>query len=50
MSLYAATESLPEALHVGDRLRSETSRIRGSDWPGLGQIDAYLRRLHQDLG
>ncbi|XUZ28782.1 protein kinase domain-containing protein [Streptomyces sp. RMIT01] len=50
MSLYAATESLHQALHVGDRLRSETSRIRGSGWPGLAQIDAYLRRLRQDLG
>ncbi|MBB1242363.1 protein kinase [Streptomyces durbertensis] len=49
MSLYAATESLSQAPHVGDRLRSETSRLRGSDWPGLEQIDAYLRRLRQDL-
>ncbi|MCX4776743.1 protein kinase domain-containing protein [Streptomyces sp. NBC_01264] len=50
MSLYAATESLPKALDVGERLRSETSRLRGSDWPGLAQIDAYIRRLRQDLG
>lgn len=50
MSLHAAAERLPQALHVGDRLRSETFRLRGSDWPGLGQIDAYLRRLRQDLG
>ena len=50
MSLYAAAESLPQALDVGDRLRSETSRLRGSDWSGLVQIDAYLRRLRQDLG
>ncbi|MDX3866816.1 serine/threonine-protein kinase [Streptomyces europaeiscabiei] len=50
MSLYAAAESLPQALDVGDRLRSETSCLRGSDWPGLVQIDAYLRRLRQDLG
>ncbi|MHA6762201.1 protein kinase domain-containing protein [Streptacidiphilus sp. PAMC 29251] len=49
-SLYAAAESLPQALDVGDRLRSETSRLRGSDWPGLAQIDAYLLRLRQDLG
>ncbi|MGW4901241.1 protein kinase domain-containing protein [Streptomyces albidoflavus] len=50
MGLHAASENLPQALHVGDRLLSETSRLRGSDWPGLGQIDAYLRRLRQDLG
>lgn len=50
MSLNAATESLPKALDFGERLRSETSRLRGSDWPGLAQIDAYLRRLRQDLG
>ncbi|MGP4115455.1 protein kinase domain-containing protein [Streptomyces sp. 4N509B] len=49
MSLYAATENLSQALDVGDRLRSETSRLRGSNWPGLLQIDAYLRRLRQDL-
>ncbi|MED7954598.1 serine/threonine-protein kinase [Streptomyces sp. BE303] len=49
MSLYATTESLPKALDLGERLRSETSRLRGSDWPGLAQIDAYLRRLRQDL-
>jgi serine/threonine protein kinase len=49
-SLYAAAESLPQALDVGDRLRSETSRLRGSDWPGLAQIDAFLLRLRQDLG
>ncbi|MFD9106964.1 protein kinase domain-containing protein [Streptomyces bottropensis] len=50
MSLHAAAESLPQALDVGDRLRLETSRLRGNDWPGLVQIDAYLRRLRQDLG
>ncbi|WP_234430502.1 protein kinase domain-containing protein [Streptomyces sp. NRRL F-4489] len=50
VSLYAAAEDLPQALEVGDRLRSETSRLRGSDWPGLAQIDAYLSRLRQDLG
>ncbi|MFD7826287.1 protein kinase [Kitasatospora sp. NPDC059803] len=50
MSLYAAAENLPQALDVGDRLRSETSQLRGSDWPGLVQIDVYLRRLRQDLG
>ncbi|MER6382526.1 serine/threonine-protein kinase [Streptomyces sp. NPDC001127] len=50
MSLYAAAENLPRALDMGDRLRSETSHLRGSDWPGLAQIDAYLRRLRQDLG
>ncbi|WAE75932.1 serine/threonine-protein kinase [Streptomonospora nanhaiensis] len=50
MSLHAAAESLPQALHVGDWLRSETVRLRGSDWPGLGQIDTYLRCLRQDLG
>jgi hypothetical protein len=50
MSLHAAAENLPQALEVGDRLRSETSHLRGSDWPGLAQIDAYLRRLRQDLG
>ncbi|WOI62330.1 protein kinase domain-containing protein [Streptomyces fradiae] len=50
MGLHAASENLPQALHVGERLLSETSRLRGSDWPGLGQIDAYLRRLRQDLG
>ncbi|MYS34386.1 serine/threonine protein kinase [Streptomyces sp. KhCrAH-43] len=50
MSLYAATESLHQALDIGERLRSETSRLRGSDWPGLRQIDTYLRRLRQDLG
>ncbi|MFE2105881.1 protein kinase [Kitasatospora sp. NPDC059463] len=50
MSLYAAAENLPQALDVGDRLRSQTSQLRGSDWPGLMQIDAYIRRLRQDLG
>ncbi|MCD9589668.1 protein kinase [Streptomyces sp. 8ZJF_21] len=50
MSLYAAAENLFQALEVGDRLRLETSHLRGSDWPGLAQIDAYLRRLRQDLG
>ncbi|MEX2982261.1 protein kinase [Streptomyces sp. C36] len=50
MSLYATTESLHQALDMGERLRSETSRLRGSDWPGLAQIDTYLRRLRQDLG
>lgn len=50
MSLYAATESLSKTLDLGERLRSETSRLRGSDWPGLAQIDAYLRRLRHDLG
>ncbi|MEV4559464.1 serine/threonine-protein kinase [Kitasatospora sp. NPDC049285] len=50
MSLYAATESFPKALDLGERLRSETSRLRGSGWPGLAQIDAYLSRLRQDLG
>ncbi|WP_254407407.1 hypothetical protein [Streptomyces sp. GMY02] len=50
MGLHAASENLPQALHVGERLLSETSRLRGCDWPGLGQIDAYLRRLRQDLG
>lgn len=50
MSLYAAAESLSEAMDIGARLRSETSRLRGGDWPGLAQIDAYLRRLRQDLG
>ncbi|MCX4752540.1 protein kinase domain-containing protein [Kitasatospora purpeofusca] len=50
MSLYAAAEDLPQALDIGDRLRTETSHLRGSDWPGLTQIDAYLRRLRQDLG
>ncbi|MFD4023008.1 protein kinase [Streptomyces sp. NPDC058576] len=50
MSLYAAAENLSQALEVGDLLRSETSRLRGSDWPGLAQIDTYLRRLRDDLG
>ncbi|MCX4751154.1 serine/threonine-protein kinase [Kitasatospora sp. NBC_01287] len=50
MSLYAATENLPQALDIGDRLRTETSHLRGSDWPGLAQIDAYLHRLRRDLG
>ncbi|MFJ3961414.1 protein kinase [Streptomyces sp. NPDC090036] len=50
MSLHAAAENLPQALEVGGRLRSETSHLRGNDWPGLAQIDAYLRRLRQDLG
>ncbi|QHC25654.1 protein kinase domain-containing protein [Streptomyces sp. GS7] len=50
MGLYAAVENLPQALEVGDRLRSETFHLRGSDWPGLAQIDAYLSRLRQDLG
>ncbi|MFE7558524.1 protein kinase [Kitasatospora sp. NPDC057500] len=50
MSLYAATERLPRALAIGEQLRSETSSLRGEDWPGLAQIDAYIRRLHQDLG
>ncbi|MFI7239460.1 protein kinase [Streptomyces cyaneofuscatus] len=50
MSLYAATESLHQALDIGERLRLETSRVRGGDWPGLAQIDTYLRRLRQDLG
>lgn len=50
MSLYAATENLSKALGIGERLRSETSHLRGSDWPGLAQIDAYLLRLRQDLG
>jgi serine/threonine protein kinase len=50
MSLYAARGSLPQALEIGERLHTETSRLRGSDWPGLGQIDTYLRRLREDLG
>lgn len=50
MSLYAAAEDLPQALDVGNRLWSETSCLRGSDWPGLVQINAYLHRLRQDLG
>ncbi|WP_245235681.1 serine/threonine-protein kinase [Streptomyces durhamensis] len=50
MSLYAATEGLHQALDIGVRLRSETPRLRGSDWPGLAQIDSYLRRLRQGLG
>ncbi|MFF2861390.1 protein kinase [Streptomyces rubiginosohelvolus] len=50
MSLHAASENLSQALEAGDRLRSETSRLRGSDWPGLAQIDIYLGRLRHDLG
>ncbi|MEU8581260.1 serine/threonine-protein kinase [Streptomyces abikoensis] len=50
MSLSAATENLHKALDIGERLRSETSRLRGGDWPGLTQIDTYLRRLRHDLG
>ncbi|QMU79072.1 protein kinase [Streptacidiphilus sp. PB12-B1b] len=50
MSLYAATENLSKALEIGQQLRAETSTLRGTDWPGLAQIDAYLRRLRLDLG
>lgn len=50
MSLYAARGSLPQALEIGERLRTETSRLRGSDCPDLEQIDTYLRRLREDLG
>ncbi|MFJ9185231.1 protein kinase [Streptomyces anulatus] len=50
MSLYAAADNLSQALEAGALLRSETSRLRGSDWPGLAQIDTYLRRLRHDLG
>ncbi|MBV9026841.1 MAG: protein kinase [Streptomycetaceae bacterium] len=49
MSLYAATENLPAALESGKRLRAETSRLRGGDWPGLTQIDAYLDRIRRYL-
>jgi serine/threonine protein kinase len=50
MSLCAAMGDLPRAVQVGERLRAETVRLRGSGWPGLDQIDAYLRRLREDLG
>ncbi|MFI1828419.1 protein kinase [Streptomyces sp. NPDC020412] len=50
MSLYAAAENLSQALEVGERLRAETFRLRGSSWPGLEQIDTYLRSLRRDLG
>jgi hypothetical protein len=50
MSLHTLRGNLPQALQTGERLRAETARLRGSDWPGLGQIDTYLHRLRDDLG
>lgn len=49
MSLWAATGNLPKAVQAGERLRAETTRLRGSGWAGLEQIDTYLFRLRQDL-
>jgi serine/threonine protein kinase len=50
MSLHTLRGNLPQALETGERLRAETSRLRGRDWPGLRQIDAYLDGLRDDLG